>query len=304
MRIAVSGSGGLVGGALVRSLAAVGHHVVRLVRDASRVGPDAVIWDPASGRVDGKCLEGLDAVVHLAGENIAAGRWTAARKARIRGSRVEGTRLVAGALAELARPPGVLVNASAVGYYGNRGDETVDEESRPGTGFLAETCVAWEAATAAAARAGVRVVRLRIGVVLSTRGGALARMLPAYRWGLGGPVGDGRQWVSWVTLEDLVRSIRHALRNDGLDGPVNAVAPQPARSAEFARALGRVLGRPARLPLPGWAVRGLLGEMGEALLLGGARVLPTRLGEAGFEFRHAELDAALEAVLGRDRVAG
>jgi hypothetical protein len=242
--------------------------------------------------------------VHLAGENIAAGRWTAARKARIRGSRVGGTRLVAGALAELAHPPGVLVNASAVGYYGDRGDETVDEESRPGNGFLAETCVAWEAATAAAARAGVRVVRLRIGVVLSTRGGALARMLPAYRWGLGGPVGDGRQWVSWVTLEDLVRSIRHALRNGGLHGPVNAVAPQPARSAEFARALGRALGRPARLPLPGWAVRGLLGEMGEALLLGGARVLPTRLRGAGFEFRHAELDAALEAVLGRDRAAG
>jgi uncharacterized protein (TIGR01777 family) len=301
LRIAVSGSGGLVGSALAAVLAGDGHRVVRLVRRESEPGPDEVLWDPVAGRIDAAGLEGVDAMVHLAGENIASGRWSAARKERIRASRVEGTRLVAGALAGLAQPPRVLVNASAIGYYGDRGDELLDEDSAPGSGFLAETCVAWEAATAPARQAGLRVVSLRIGVVLSAAGGALGRMLIPFRLGLGGRVGDGRQFMSWVALEDLVGIIRHGVFDDTLAGPVNAVAPRPVRNAEFTAALGRALRRPTPLPLPAWAVRLLLGEMGEALLLAGTRVVPTGLERAGFTFRHADLGSALASILAPPR---
>lgn len=295
--IAISGSGGLVGSALAAALAADGHRVVRLVRRGSAPGPDEVLWDPAAGRIDAAGLEGLDAVVHLAGENIASARWSAARKERIRASRVEGTRLVAGALAGLARPPRVLVSASAIGYYGNRGDEVLEEGSAPGTGFLAETCVAWEAATAPARRAGLRVVSLRIGIVLSVAGGALSRMLVPFRLGLGGRVGDGRQFMSWIVLDDLVGIIRYSVLDDALSGPVNAVAPRPVRNTEFTAALGQALRRPTPFPLPAWAVRLLLGEMGEALLLAGARVVPTGLERAGFAFRHADVGSALTSIL-------
>jgi uncharacterized protein (TIGR01777 family) len=238
-------------------------------------------------------------VVHLAGENVAAGRWSLARKERIRSSRVEGTRLIAEALAGLDRPPPVWVNASAIGFYGDRGDERLDETSAPGDGFLAETCVAWEAATAAARAAGVRVVLLRIGIVLDAKGGALARMLTPFRWGLGGRLGHGRQFMSWITLDDLVGVLRRALVDGGLEGAVNAVAPRPVTNAEFTRTLGRVLRRPTLLPAPALAIRLLLGEMGQELLLAGARVRSAELERCGFEFRHGQLEGALRAVLER-----
>lgn len=297
LRFAISGGSGLVGSALAASLAGDGHRVVRLVRRESAAGPDEVLWDPDAGRVDATGLEGVDAMVHLAGENIAAARWSAAQKERIRTSRVEGTRLLADTLAGLTHPPRVLVNASAIGYYGNRGDELLDDDSAPGTGFLAETCVAWEEATRPAHLAGLRVVLLRIGIVLSAAGGALGRMLTPFRLGLGGRVGDGRQFMSWIALDDLVEAIRRTVLDESLTGPVNAVAPRPVRNAEFTRELGRSLRRPTPLPMPAWAVRLLLGEMGDALLLAGARVVPRKLERAGFAFRHADVGAALRSML-------
>jgi uncharacterized protein (TIGR01777 family) len=296
-RIAISGSGGLVGSALGAALAGEGRRVVRLVRRESDAGPDELLWDPVAGRIDASGLEGVDAMVHLAGENIASARWSASQKERIRASRVEGTRLVADALAGLTRRPRVLVNASAIGYYGDRGDEVLDEDSTPGSGFLAETCAAWEAATGAAQAVGLRVVLLRIGIVLSEAGGALGRMLTPFRLGLGGRVGDGRQFMSWIALDDLVGIIRRAVLDESLAGPVNAVAPRPVRNAAFTRALGRALRRPTPLPVPAWAIRLLLGEMGEALLLAGACVVPRKLERAGFVFRHADLESALTSIL-------
>jgi uncharacterized protein (TIGR01777 family) len=301
MHVAVSGSGGLVGSAVAASLAADGHRPLRLVRDESAVEPGAAFWDPASGRIDADRLEGADAVIHLAGENVAAGRWTTARKTRIRASRVGGTRLVAETVARLARRPRVLVSASAIGYYGDRGEERLGEASAPGSGFLADTCVAWEAATEPARRAGMRVVLLRIGLVLAATGGPLGRMLTPFRMGLGGRIGDGRQFMSWIALDDLVAVIRRAIVDSTLDGPVNAVAPGASRNREFTRTLGRVLRRPTPLPLPAWAVRLLFGEMGRELLLAGARVVPGRLEQAGFAFGHRDLEPALRAMLDRPR---
>lgn len=295
-RILVTGASGLVGRALVGFLQGGGHEVVRLVRRAP--GPGEIFWDPAAGRLDPADLEGFDAVVHLAGEGIGEGRWTPERKARIRESRVSGTRLLAEALARVARKPEVLVSASAIGFYGDRGDEPLDEASPAGSGFLAEVCQAWEAAAQPAAEAGVRVVWLRTGIVLTPRGGALARMLPPFQAGLGGPVGSGRQVMSWIALDDLVGAIHHAVFTSTLRGPVNATAPAPVTSAEFGQALGAVLGRPAVLPLPALAVRTLFGEMGEALLLGGARVLPRSLLASGFEFLCPTLPEALSHELG------
>ena len=295
----VSGASGLVGGALVAALEVAGVRVVRLVRRRPAPGESDVGWDPASGTIDARGLEGADAVVHLAGESIAAGRWTPARKDAIRRSRVDGTRLLAETLARLSRPPGVLVSASAVGYYGSRGDEALTEASAPGTGFLADVCRAWEAAAQPARDAGIRVVTPRIGMVLAARGGALARMLPPFRLGLGGVVGSGRQYMSWIALDDLVGAIRHVIGDGDVAGAVNAVAPLPVTNREFTRTLGRVLGRPTLAPLPAPVVRLLFGEMGEALLLDGARALPARLQAAGFRFRHPGLEAALRSVLGR-----
>jgi len=257
-RIVVSGASGLVGSALTASLEAAGHHVVRLVRRQVAPGAREIAWDPVAGRIDAEALCGLDALVHLAGENIAAGRWTAGRKERIRASRVQGTRLIAEALAGLDRPPRVLVNASAIGFYGDRAGEWMDEDASPGSGFLSDTCAEWERATVPAAEAGVRVVLLRIGVVLSTDGGALPRMLPIFRYGLGGRLGDGRQQMSWIALADLVRVVEHALSDDSLEGVVNAVAPEPVTNAEFTKILAAVLGRPALLPVPAVALRILL----------------------------------------------
>jgi uncharacterized protein (TIGR01777 family) len=297
LSVLVGGASGLVGSALVPFLTTGGHDVRRLVRGTP--GPGEFAYDPLAGRIDAAAFDGIDAVVHLAGANVAAGRWSAARRREIRESRVASTALVARAIAASPRPPKVLVCASATGAYGDRGDTAVDEDSETGSGFLAEVCRAWEAATRPAEEAGVRVVHLRIGVVLAAAGGALRRLLVPFRAGLGGPVGGGRQFMSWIALDDVVGALHHALFDETLAGPVNATAPEPLRNADVARGLGRVLGRPALLPLPGPAVRALFGEMGVALLLGGARVLPSRLQSAGFRHLHPTLDGALRAELGR-----
>lgn len=300
MRIAITGSSGLIGTALVRELADAGHDVTRVIRPGTRMerGPSAVVWDPAAGEIDAAGLERHDAVIHLAGESVA-GWWTERKKARIRESRVQGTLLLARTLAALRRPPRALLSASAAGYYGNRPPaEPVDEGSPPGTGFLAEVAVAWEAATRPAEEAGIRVAHLRTGVVLSGRGGALAVMLPFFRLGLGGRIGSGEQILSWIALSDATRAIRHLLENDASAGPFNLTAPDAVANAEFVRTLGRVLRRPTILAIPSFALR-FLGEMAEEMLLSGARVVPQRLRESGFRFAFPELEGALRHELGR-----
>ncbi len=298
MKIAVTGSSGLVGSALVPHLAAGGHEVVRLVRSRT-VRPGEIAWDPERGTIDSASLEGLGAVVHLAGESIADGRWTEAKKNRIRHSRVGSTRLLAATIAGLSRPPQVLVCASAVGYYGDRGDEPLREDSSPGADFLAGVCRAWEGAAEAAARKGVRVVHLRFGVILSPAGGALAKMLPPYRLGAGGPIGTGRQYVSWIALDDVLGAIDHALAAGTLRGPINTVSPHPVTSRDFSRVFGRVLHRPAILPMPAFAARLVFGEMADALLLSSQRVDPARLLASGYRFLHPDLEPALRHLLGR-----
>ncbi|HEX7242851.1 MAG TPA: TIGR01777 family oxidoreductase [Longimicrobiaceae bacterium] len=297
-RVAVTGASGLIGSALVRALRAEGRRVVRLVRSRPQPGSGDVAWDPERGEIDAAGLEGVDAVVHLAGENVAQ-PWTAEAKRRIRESRERGTRLLARALAGLSDRPGVLVSASAIGFYGDRGDETLDESSGPGGGFLAEVCEGWEAAADPARDAGVRVVHPRIGVVLTPQGGALAKLLVPFRLGVGGKVGSGRQWMSWVALEDVVEALRFALREDALSGPANLTAPSPVTNEEFTRVLGRVLHRPTLFAVPGAALKLVMGQMAEEALLAGQRVLPRALLDAGFEFRHPELEGALRAALGK-----
>lgn len=290
VRILVSGSSGLIGSALVPALSAEGHAVSRLVR--GRPGPGDVLWGPARGAVDAARLEGFDAAVHLAGESVA-GRWTRTKKAAVRDSRVRGTRLLAEAFSRLSRPPQVLICASAVGFYGDRGDEVLTEQSAPGSDFLAGVCREWEAAAAPAAERGMRVAHLRFGVVLSPRGGALARMLPPFRLGLGGVIGSGRQYMSWISLDDAVGAVRHVLLNGSLAGPVNVTAPQPVTNRQFTRALGRALGRPTIFPMPAFAARLAFGEMADALLLSGARAEPARLLSSGYAFRTPDLEGAL-----------
>jgi uncharacterized protein (TIGR01777 family) len=297
--VAVTGSSGFLGSALVSSLAAGGHRVIPLVRREVRPGEDALRWDPVSGAIASPGPAIADAVVHLAGESIAGGRWTAAKKQRIRESRVDATRRLTDTLTRLAKPPTVLVCASAIGYYGNRGDEVLSEESRPGTGFLADVGREWEAASAAAILQGIRVVTLRIGIVLSPAGGALAKMLTPFRLGLGGVIGGGAQWMSWIALDDVIGALRHALGTDAMRGPVNAVAPAPVTNAEFTRTLGRVLRRPTLVPMPAFAARLALGEMADELLLSSQRVMPARLLASGFAFRYPTLESALRHELGR-----
>jgi|SRR5687767_4001516 len=299
MKILVTGSTGLVGSALIPHLAGGGHNVRRLVRSKKSLAKDEVGWDPAAGTIDAAGLEGLDAVVHLAGENIAAGRWTSEKKARIRDSRVKGTRLLAETLSRLAKPPKVLVSVSAIGYYGDRGKEILVEESGPGTGFLAEVCRAWEAAAEPAVRSGIRVVHPRIGVVLSRDGGALKMMLLPFKMGIGGKIGTGEQYMSWISLDELIGVIQHVLTVETLAGAVNAVAPRPVTNLEFTKSLGRVLSRPTMMPLPAFAAKLALGEMAEELLLASARVEPARLLASGYKFRHPELEAALRHVLSK-----
>ncbi|MDE0027944.1 MAG: TIGR01777 family oxidoreductase [Deltaproteobacteria bacterium] len=296
MKILVTGATGLVGGALVPLLAGGGHEVVRLGRSAPEAGD--VRWDPEGGLLDAGALEGVDGVVHLAGENIATGRWTAEKKRRIRESRVRGTRLLAETLAGLERRPRVLVSASAIGFYGDRGDEELTEASPVGAGFLPDVCREWESATEAAQGKGIRVVHARLGVVLSTGGGALAKMLTPFKLGAGGIIGNGRQYMSWITLDDTVAALAHLLATDSVDGPVNMVAPGTVTNHEFTKTLGRVLRRPTLFPMPGFAARLAFGEMADVLLLASTRVKPAGLTAAGYAYRHGSLEEGLRHVLG------
>lgn len=298
MNILVSGASGLVGSALIPALESAGHAARRLVRQRPEAGSPDVYWDPTGQFDPVGGIEGFDAVVHLAGENVAA-RWNRNKKARILNSRVQGTMTLASAAARSKKPPKVMVSASAVGYYGNRGDELLTEESTSGSDFLADVARQWETATAPASKAGIRTVMLRIGFILSPRGGGLARMLPPFRMGLGGKLGSGRQWMSWISITDVVGAIQHALATEALQGPVNAVAPHPVTNAEFTRTLGRVLSRPTIFPMPGFAARLAFGEMADALLLASQRVQPVKLQASGFQFRHPELEGTLRELLGR-----
>jgi hypothetical protein len=298
MDIAITGSSGLIGAALTASLTGDGHNVLRVVRRAPN-GSDEVRWDPAAGTIDAPGLEGLDAVVHLAGESIGGGRWSEAKKAAIRDSRIAGTTLLAETLAKSDRPPSVLVSGSAIGYYGDRGDQVLTEASTPAQDFLARICVDWEAATAAAETAGIRVAHARTGIVLDRAEGALARMLPLFKLGLGGRLGNGRQYWSWISLADEVAALRYLIEHP-LSGPVNLTAPNPATNAEFTKSLARALKRPALVPVPAFGPKLVLGgELAEALLFASARVQPAVLSEAGYSFHHPTLDAALTAVLSR-----
>lgn len=293
MQIAITGASGLIGRALVPALEGDGHEIVRLVRREATTAAEAS-WDPASGIVDVAALAGVDAVVHLAGETIGQ-RWTSSTKRKVLDSRVEGTRAIAEAVAALDPTP-VLLCASAIGFYGNRGDEILTEASPRGSGFLADVVEAWERAAQPARDAGARVVHLRQGIVLSRQGGALQKLLTPFKLGVGGRIGGGRQWWSWVGLEDTVGAYRLALAGE-LEGPVNVTAPSPVTNAEFVRALGRALHRPSIVPLPSFAVSLGFGQMGREMLLDGQRVLPERLEQAGFDFQHPTIDAAMTAAL-------
>ena len=296
MDVVVTGSSGLIGTALRPALEQAGHRMIPMVRSEAR--GDAIRWDPERGHVDAGGLEGVGGVVHLAGETIGNKRWNEAQKARIKESRTRGTGLLAETLAKLARPPKVLISGSAIGFYGDRGDEVVTENSRPGGGFLAELCVAWEAAAAPAREAGIRVSHPRTGIVLSGRGGALPRMLLPFRLGVGGKLGPGSQWMSWISIEDVVGAIVHLLGDDAPAGPVNLTAPNPVSNADFTKALGRALGRPTVMPVPKFGLKLLLGgQMAEELLLFSQRALPTRLLDTGYTFKHPEIDDALRVAL-------
>jgi uncharacterized protein len=295
-RILVSGVSGPIGAALLPSLKTSGWSVVRLVRGPAS-GDGQIAWDPAVA-IAPELVSGFDAVVHLAGESIF-GRWTAGKKRKILDSRVTGTLNLAQALARAEEKPKVFLSGSAIGYYGNRGDELLSEESAPGTGYLAEVCEAWEEATMPAVQADIRTAHIRTGIVLSAKGGALGAMLLPFRLGLGGRTGDGRQWMSWIDVRDMVGAIHHVLKNDLLQGAVNMVAPKPVRNAEFAETLAGVLGRPAIFPMPAFAVKLIFGEMGEECLLGSQKVEPGKLISSGYPFRHRELRGSLEGLLKR-----
>ncbi len=296
MNILVSGSTGLIGTAVCSFLTQKKHRVLRLVRrDPSST--DEIRWDPIAETMDTAALEGLDAVIHLAGENIAGGRWTAEKKRRIRESRVRGTQLLSKSLSHLFDPPKVLVSISAIGYYGNRNEELLDEQSPAGAGFLPEVCSEWEAATVAAAMRGIRVVIPRVGMVLSAAGGSLPLMLPVFRKGLGGRIGDGRQYMSWIAIDDLVGIIYYAITRDSIQGPVNAVSPSPVPNLVFTKILSHVLAKPASFVLPAFVARLFLGQMAEEVLLSSAKVFPSKLVKSGYKFAFPELDGALQHIL-------
>ncbi|MCY4114308.1 MAG: TIGR01777 family oxidoreductase [Chloroflexi bacterium] len=299
MRVALTGGSGLIGGAVAAALLAEGHEVIHLVRPPRRSAEGQVAWDPVAGTIDAGGLEGLDAVVHLAGEPTTAWRWTAAKKRRIFASRVDGTRLLAETLAVLQSRPRVFVSYSAVGYYGDRGDEVLREDCPPGSGFLAKVATDWEAAAHPAAGREIRVVHLRGAPVVAGHSPFLTRQAPAFRLGLGGPLGSGRQWWPWVALEDVVGVMRHVLARDDLRGPINVVAPELCTNLEFARTLGRVLGRSALLPVPSPILRAMMGEIADEMLLASQRVEPARLIDSGYHFHFPMLEHALRHALGR-----
>lgn len=301
MKVLVSGSTGLVGAALTENLRRDGHGVARLVRPGGELRAGDVRWDPVTGEFDGAAAEGADAVVNLAGASIAEGRWNEARKRVLRSSRVEATQHLVAALAKMKKPPRTLVSASAIGYYGDRGEELLTEESAPGGDFLSLLARDWEASASRAEQLQIRTVILRFGVILAAHGGALAKMLTPFKLGVGGKIGTGQQWMSWLTLEEAVGLVRYALETTSLRGAVNAVSPAPARNADFTRALGQALHRPTVFPMPAFAARAAFGEMADALLLSSQRVVPQRLQAAGYaagyRFLAPELTGALRAVL-------
>ena len=299
MRILVSGSHGLVGKALINSLTSDGHEIVRLVRGQPS-GAHEVEWHPNEQRLDAAALEGLDAVVHLAGESIASGRWTDEKKRAIRDSRVKGTTVLSEALARLSRPPAVFVSASAIGYYGDRDDELLTEKSAPGDDFLANVCVEWENATIPAIEKGIRTVHARFGVILDANEGALGKMLTPFRMGIGGRIGDGKQWMSWIDIDDVVNGLKFLIEGS-VTGPVNFVAPNPVTNAEFTKTLGRVLSKPTIFPIPAFGARLAFGEMGDALLLSSQRVEPSVLRQNGFSFGYPTLESALRHILATDK---
>ena len=296
MKILVSGSHGLVGKALTTSLVNAGHEIVSLVRQSAN--DSEIEWHPNQGKINGQQLEGFDVVVHLAGESIASGRWTEEKKRKIRESRVKGTELLSSALARLSQPPSTFISASAIGFYGSRGDELLTEESAPGDGFLPEVCVAWEKATGQAEAKGIRTIHPRFGIILDEKGGALERMLTPFRMGVGGKVGNGKQWMSWIALEDVINALRFLIDEPGSEGPVNFTAPRPVTNADFTEALGSVLSRPTLFSVPSFAARLAFGEMADELLLSSAKVEPERLKESGYQFKHPELSSALKTILG------
>jgi uncharacterized protein len=300
MRIVVAGASGLVGRALVPLLQTQGHEVIRLVRGRGAAAGEAV-WDPSRGELEAAALEGADAIVNLSGENLGGGRWNAARQERILRSRVDATRTLVAAIGKMSRRPAVFVSASAVGFYGDRGDEALTEGSGIGTGFLPEVCLAWETHAEGAAKRGVRTALMRFGIVLSPAGGALAKMLPAFQAGLGGRFGDGRAWMSWISVDDAVGAIQHALLKEECAGAINVVSPRPVTNAEFVPTLAKVLGRPAMIPVPVAGLRLLFGKMADEALLASTRALPEKLHASGYRFRHQDLETALRHVLGRPR---
>lgn len=299
MKVLISGSHGLVGKALLRFLEAKDHEIFRLVRHPPANDLE-VEWSPDRYSIALARLEGFDACIHLAGESIASSRWNEEKKRKIRESRVKGTKLLSDALANLKRPPKTLISASAIGYYGNRGDEILDEGSAAGSDFLAGVCVEWENATAHARDQGIRVVNTRFGIILDSEGGALAKMLTPFRMGVGGRIGSGKQWMSWIALKDVIAGIEFALANETLKGPVNFVAPNPVRNAEFTKALGKALSRPTIFPIPAFGVRLAFGEMADALLLSSQRIEPKELSEASYAFKYPTLEPALRHVLSND----
>lgn len=296
MKCLISGSSGFIASQLIPFLARHGHSIFRLVRRSAQ-HPDEISWDPERRKVDVNLLEGFDAIIHLAGENIASGRWTAARKMRILESRTAGTTLLAESLSQLSRRPELFLCASAIGYYGDRGKEVLTERSAPGADFLAKVCIAWEKASEVAARAGVREVSTRFGIILSRNGGALPRMLLPFKFGVGGRLGSGKQYMSWIAIDDVLGAIHHAMMNPRISGPVNLVGPAPVQNLEFSKILARSISRPALFPAPAPMLRLVLGEMADALLLSSAKVLPEKLLQSGYQFRYADPGMALHELL-------
>ncbi len=295
MKIIMSGSSGFIGTAALSKLTADGHQIIRLVRSVDSRKTASIVWNPTEGVLETDQLEGANVIIHLAGESVA-GRWTVAKKERILQSRVHGTRLLSESIAWLADRPKVFLSASAVGFYGNRGDEVLTEDSQLGSGYLADVCREWESATTAARNAGIRVVHLRFGMVLDTRGGALPKMLTPFKLGLGGVIGTGRQYISWITLNDAVRALQFAMETPVLQGPINVVSPNPVNNREFTKSLGRALKRPTLFPMPAFAARLAFGQMADEVLLAGARVQPQRLLTAGFQFQQPDLTAAFQSI--------
>jgi len=297
MKILISGSSGLIGTAATTALKSDGHNVVHLVRPGKTTNPGDIQWDPMRATVDVAGLEGIDVVIHLSGAGIADGRWTEERKQLLRSSRIDTTRVLVDSLSRLKQKPRLLIVASAIGYYGSRGDEILTESSATGTDFLALVCRDWEAEASRAAERGIRTVMLRFGVVLSGKGGALPKMLPPFKLGVGGRLGSGQQWMSWIAIEDVLGIIRHAIANEQVSGPVNLVAPNPVRNEEFTRLLAGMLHRPAIFPAPAFVLRLAMGEMADAVLLSSDRVKPEKMLAAGYKFRFEILEPALRAAV-------